>query len=101
MTFLHKETTGNVSRLVYVWDKSSYTVVWTITWHFKPYNLEDTTFSLNGISGAVYKMTLKWDYDIKEGDQVEINSITYVVKDIKNYKGITFDTIKILLAWKN
>lgn len=101
MPFLHKETTWTVSRLVYVGDKSSYQVIWTVTGHLKPYSLEDTTFTVNGIAWALYKLTIKWDFEIYEGDTVEINSEKYIVKDTKNYSWITFNTIKILLTSKN
>lgn len=101
MPFLHNETTGTVSRLVVSGSKSSYTEVWTITGHFKPYSLEDTTFSVNGISWAMYKMTIKGTFEIYEADTILINSTKYIVKDVKNYSWINFNTIKILLSWKN
>lgn len=98
MAFLHKETTGTIQVLTQAWNKSSYVSGASITWHLKPYGLEDTTFNVSGIEGELYKMTIKGNVSINSADQVVVWSITYVVKNVKKYSWINFTTTKILLV---
>lgn len=98
MAFLHKETTWTIKTLCQVWEKSQYTEWETITWHLKPYSLEDQTFDPSWIDWSLFKMTIKWTIDISSSDQVVVWNDTYVVKVVKYYKWINFDTTKILLA---
>lgn len=98
MAFLHKETTGTIQVLTQSGNKSSYVAGSSITWHLKPYSLEDTTFNISNIEGEIYKMTIKADVTISQADKLVIGSDTYVVKDVKKYSGINFTTTKILLV---
>jgi len=99
MTFLHKETKWQKIDLIQSWNKSSYWVVWeAFFWHLKPLSLEDTTFNATWISWELSKFTIKSNIDIKQADQVEIDSKKYVVKEVKHYSWISFQTTKILLA---
>lgn len=98
MAFLHKETTGTIQVLTQAWNKSSYVAGLSITGHLKPYSLEDTTFDVSNVDGSVYKMTIKSDVSINQADQVVIWADTYVVKDVKKYSWINFNTTKILLV---
>ena len=70
----------------------------SITWHLKPYSLEDTTFDVSNVDGSIYKMTIKSDVSITSADQLIVWSDTFVVKDVKKYYWINFTTTKILLV---
>lgn len=100
MVFLHSETTWTITRLIQLWDKSSYVDQWTITGHLKPLSIEDSTFDVSGISGAIYKLTVKGKVEtsIKQADKFKVWSDEYVVKDVKPYNWINFNTTKILLV---
>mgnify|MGYP003629885188 FL=1 len=98
MTFLHKETTWTIQTLIQVWNKSSFWAWASVTWHLKPLSLEDSTFDVAWISGSTYKFTVKWDTVLKQADKFVIGSETYVVKDYKQYKWITFNSTKFLLV---
>lgn len=100
MVFLHSETTWTIKRLIQSWDKSSYSNTGTLTGHLKPLSIEDSTFDVSGISGATYKFTVKGKVEdqIKQADQFIIWSNTYIVKDVKPYNWINFNTTKILLV---
>lgn len=101
MGFLHKETTWIIYPLTQVWEKSNYDTAWdSITWHLKPYSLEDTTFDATWIDWSVFKMTVKRDVSISWADRILIDSQTYVVEVVKKYKWISFNTTKILLSTK-
>ena len=100
MDFLHQETTWTIQVLTQSWEKSSYVAWDSITWHLKPYSLEDTTFDVSWVSGSLHKFTIKWDVTIVQADKIVISWKTYVVKDFKKYKWISFNTTKILLSTK-
>ena len=100
MAFLHNETTWTIQVLTQSWEKSSYIAWASITWHLKPYSLEDSTFDVWGIDGSLYKFTIKWDVTIGGADKIVIDSKTYLVKNVKKYKWIWFNTTKILLSYK-
>lgn len=100
MAFLHNETTWTIQVLTQSWEKSSYIPWVSITWHLKPYSLEDSTFDVWWVDWALYKFTIKWDVAISSADQIIIDSKTYLVKNVKKYKWIWFMTTKILLSYK-
>lgn len=100
MSFLHKESTWVIQVLTQVWEKSSYVAWDSITWHLKPFSLEDTTFDATWVDWSLYKMTVKGIVSISWADQIIIDSKTYVVEVVKEYKWIWFNTTKILLSTK-
>ena len=87
-----------IQTLIQVWNKSSFWAWASVTWHLKPLSLEDSTFDVAWISGSTYKFTVKWDTVLKQADKFVIGSETYVVKDYKQYKWITFNSTKFLLV---
>lgn len=101
MAFKHSETAFSISELVYVGDKSSYSQVESWEWHMKPIWLNDSTFNLSWIPGDAYKLTFEWKIDLKGSEQIEILSWDYqgqyTIKDKRIYKGVTFQTQKLLL----
>lgn len=101
MAFRHNETTATKKILQYTNWKWSY-VDWglTLKWHLKPVWIDDRTFNVEGIAWSVYKFTIKWIAEVKESDKLTINNEVYVVKWVKEFKGISFNTTKILLAKK-
>ena len=101
MAFLHKETTWIIQVLTQAGSKSSYVAWDSITGHLKPYSLEDTTFDVSGIAGSIYKFTIKGDVTISSADKITISGETYIVKNVKKYSGIWFNTTKILLTTKS
>ena len=99
MTFLHKETKWQKIDLIQSWNKSSYWLVWEeFFWHLKPYSLEDTTFNATWITWELSKFTIKQNIDIQQADKIQIDLIQYIVKEVKHYSWISFQTTKILLA---
>lgn len=98
MGFLHNESTGTIQILVQAGDKSWYTPGWDISWHLKPFDDSDTTFSPTGISWAVFKLTVKGTAWISKSDKIIFDGITYFVQDFRVYPWITFNTTKILLS---
>ena len=104
MAFLHNETTWTVYTLTQAGEKSSYVEGDSITGHLKPYSLEDTTFEVSWIDGKPYKFTLKLaigeTISINNADRIVISGEKYIVKSKKYYKGIWFNTLKLLLTVK-
>lgn len=100
MTFLHNETSWTIETLVQTWEKSWYVAGAIITGHFKPISLDDTTFDVWGMDGSLYKFTIQWDVTIWWADRIIIGTKTYIVKNVKKYKGLWFMTTKILLSYK-
>lgn len=102
MVFLHKESNGEIQVLTQSGEKSSFVLWWNISGHLKPYSMEDQTFDVSWISWAMYKLTLKnWLTaipDLKEWYKMTIASEIYVVRAVRNYSWITFETRKILLV---
>jgi hypothetical protein len=102
MDFLHKESTGEIQVLTQSGEKSSFVLWWNISGHLKPYSLEDQTFDVSWISWSLYKLTLKNSLtdvpEMKEWYKLSINTQLFVVRAVREYSWITFQTKKILLS---
>lgn len=99
MGFLHSETTAVLRVLSLVGDVSSYAEGASFVWHLKPISLDDTTFDTTGIAGESFKFTMKGEEVFPVGWELTISGKKYIIRASKIYKGLLFNTTKVLLNY--
>lgn len=73
--------TATIKRQSYTGDKSSLTTVATVKGHLRP--LDEVQSSANGLQfGQAHALQVPVSTDIKEGDEVTIDSVLYTVKGV-------------------
>lgn len=98
--FRKDQQTAVVSRLWYTtesgYKKSGYTTTGnSYLWHLKALTIKDGIEISN--FGKEYQFNTDYNADIKESDRVTIDWVTYDVKGVSKFKGVSFSRLQCIL----